>query len=250
MFGSEGKGDWQPRSNISYKEVTVMKDNSMAKLGGTCAILVGISYLVIAVAFFLLPAGQEPPVVGSEGEYFTSVAESSTAQQVEFWAFGLSSLLAIAAVMAVSDLVRSANEGLVRWTSALAIIGFAVMAAQYLLLQDHTPRLAAQYVQLDESAQAALRAMGPRVLAADGWLDFGVVGLWFLVVNWLALRGGELPKGLAYVGLAGGIAYWLVVAGNVLDIPLLITITAGLGGAILAPIWNIWTGLRLRQADS
>jgi hypothetical protein len=170
---------------------------------------------------------------------------------IHYWALALLGLLAIAAVMAISDLVRSANEGLIRWTSTLAIIGFAVMAVQSLLLQDHTPKLAAGYVQADPSAQAALEVMGARVLDPDAWMGFGAVGLWFLVVNWLALRVVQLPTVLAYVGLAGGIAYALVLAGTTLQqLPILTVIAAGPGGIILAPIWYIWTGLILRRMST
>ena len=226
-----------------------MKDNSMAKLGGICSILVGILYLVVGGAYFLFPAGQQ--MGGSTSEFLISVAESSTVLVIQYWALALLGLLAIAAVMAISDLVRSANEGLIRWTSTLAIIGFAVTAVQNLLLQDHTPKLAASYVQADPSAQAALEVMGPRYLDPDALMILGAVGLWIMVVNWFALRGGQLPTGLAYVGLAGGIAYVIGLAGTTLQqLPILTVIAAGLGGIILAPIWYIWTGLILRRMST
>jgi hypothetical protein len=41
----------------------------------------------------------------------------------------------------------------------------------------------------------------------------------------------------------------LMVAGAVLEISLLVAIAAGVG-LIVAPIWFIWTGLRLRRANS
>ncbi len=225
-----------------------MNDSSISKLGGTCAILVGISYLVVGVTFFLLPEGQQPGASGAE--FLASVAAGSTVSIVQYFAFALGALLAIAVVTAVSDRVRSANEGLVRWTSTLATLGFAVIAVQFLMVQDHTPLLAAGYDTADESARAALEIMGTRSLDPDGWMGFGTVGLWVLVVNWLARGGGQLPKGLATVGLAVGIAYALVVAGNVLSIPLLISVAAGLGGIVLGPIWYIWTGVVLRQTST
>ncbi len=227
-----------------------MKDNSIAKLGGTCAILVGISYLVIGVTFFMLPVEQQAGGASTVAEFLESVAPDSSMLVIQYWAFALGALLAIAVVTAVSDLVRSANEGLVRWTSTLAILGFAVVAVSFLVLQDHTPLLAAGFVEADESAQAAIGIIGTRSLDPDGWMGFGTVGLWFLVVNWLAMGGGQLPKGLTYVGLAGGLAYVLIVAGNVLSIPVLISIAAGLGGVILGPIWYIWTGVVLRRTST
>lgn len=60
-----------------------------------------------------------------------------------------------------------------------------------------------------------------------------------------------MPTGLAYVGLAGGIAYVIGLAETTLQqLPILTVIAAGLGGIILAPIWYIWTGLILRRMST
>jgi hypothetical protein len=77
-------------------------------------------------------------------------------------------------------------------------------------------------------------------------LIFGGVGLWLLAVNWLALGGKTWSNILSYVGIIGGIAYWLVVAGYVFEVYILITIAAGLA-AVLGPIWYILVGLKLRK---
>ncbi len=225
-----------------------MRDNSIARLGGTCAILVGISYLVVGAAVFMLPPEQQQGI--SAADFYTSVATSSTVLIIQYFALALGALLGIAVVTAVSDRVRSANEGLVRWTSTLAIIGFAVIAVEFLILQDHTPQLAVGFVEADESAQTALAIMGSRDLDPDSWMGFGTVGLWIFVVNWLAKGGGQLPKSLTYVGLGAGIAYALVVAGTVLNIQVLIMVAAGLGGIVLGPIWYIWTGVVLRRTST
>ena len=80
------------------------------------------------------------------------------------------------------------------------------------------------------------------------WLRFGAVGLWILVVSLLALRLGAWPRPLAYVGLALSTAYWLIAISNSLNIQKFTAIVSGIGLIILAPIWYIWLGLRLRKA--
>jgi hypothetical protein len=85
-------------------------------------------------------------------------------------------------------------------------------------------------------------------LDVNGWFRFGAIGLWLLAVNLLALRTGAWPKLLAYVGIAGAVAYFLVLAGNTFGPDALILIGAGAGGIILGPIWYIWMGLRLYDA--
>ena len=68
-----------------------------------------------------------------------------------------------------------------------------------------------------------------------------------LVVSLLAARAGVWPRMLSYIGIAVAVLYWLVVVANVFGIWFLISIVAGLGGVILAPIWYIWVGLLLRR---
>ncbi len=220
------------------------KDNSVAKLGSTCAILVGISYIVIAVAFFLIPPAQQPGI-GYTGEYFRSVLDNYTVQTILFWTFALSSFLAIATVTAVSDLVRVLNEGWVRWTGTLATVGYAVLAITNLLSKDLIRQIAEGYVRVDSSSQATLEVIGN---VYNDWMCFGMIGAWFLAVNWFALRSGRFSKALAWVGLVAGITYWLVVIGYVLDTPPLVNVAAGLAGIII-PVWYIWMGVILRKTS-
>ena len=50
-----------------------MIDRSTLKLGGWCAILVGISYLIAGLTFFLMPAQQQAPA--SFADFMTSIAK-------------------------------------------------------------------------------------------------------------------------------------------------------------------------------
>ena len=80
-----------------------------------------------------------------------------------------------------------------------------------------------------------------------GWLTFGGVGLWLLVVNLLALRRNIWPKPLAYVGVASAIAGWFVAIGLFLSVEIFVTI--GTAAVIVGPIWYIWAGLVLRRTS-
>lgn len=137
-----------------------------------------------------------------------------------------------------------------RWTSTLAIIGFAVNAIDSFRRIALDPVRATAYVKGDAVVKAVLTA--PSALPGldpHAWLRLGAVGLWVLVVSLLALRGDIWPKPLTYLGIAVIIVYWLIVASNFLQIQLFTAIVAGVGLVILTPIWYIWLGLRLRGAS-
>jgi len=224
-----------------------MKDNTLGKLGGNCSVLLGISYLVIGVTYLLLPAEQKQ--TSAVDVFLPSFAQNSTVQTIQFWVFALSGLLGIAVVPAVSESVRPVNEGWVRWTSNLAVLGFAVVAINNFRNIAFQPGLAAAYMEGDAVTKAAIEVGGPFGLDPQNWLGFGAVGLWVLVVSLLAQRTGVWPRLQTNLGIAAAVAYWLVVIGSVFNLEALFTIAAALGGIILAPVWYIMTGLRLRQAS-
>jgi uncharacterized protein DUF4386 len=224
-----------------------MKDNTLGKLGGNCSILLGILYLVIGITYLLLPADQKQ--TSATDKFLLSFAQNPTTQMLQFWEFALSGLIGIAVVLAVSESVRSANEGWVRWTSTLAVIGFAVVAISNFRNIAFQPGRATAYLKGDAVTKTVIELGGPFGLDPQGWLGFGAVGLWVLVVSLLALRAGTWPKLLTYIGIATAIAYWLIIAGFVSNQETLFTIGAALGGIVLAPIWYIWAGLRLRQVS-
>lgn len=225
-----------------------MKGNKLGKVGGTCSILVGISYILVGITYLLGPAEQRP---GADAAAFlTSFAQDPLMSILMYWGFALGAVFAIAAVLAVSELVLPLNEGWVRWTSNLAVIGFAVTALNYFRYLAYYPMLAADYATGDAATKAAVEA-SQSVVALDpnGWLIFGGVGLWFLVVNLLTLSGNTWPKTLSYIGIAGAIAYLLVVAGYIFQVYILITIAAA-AAIVLGPIWYIWAGLTLQKATA
>ncbi len=227
-----------------------MKDNSLSKLGGTCSILLGISYVLVAVIYIVMPAEQQDAAGIAPGVFLESLAQNPTLYIVGGLVFALGSLLGIAAVPAISESVRSVNEGWVSWTSTLAILGFAVNTIDSFRRMALDPARATAYMQGDAAIRAALTV--PSALPAldpQAWLRLGAVGLWVLVVSLLALRGDIWPKPLTYLGIAVTIVYWLIVASNFLQIQSFTAIVAGLGLVILTPVWYIWLGLRLRQAS-
>jgi hypothetical protein len=225
-----------------------MKDNMLSNLGGTCSILIGVLYVVAVVVYLGSPAELQDAAGIPPGKFFETLAQNPTPYIVPLGISVLNSLLTIAVILAISESVRAANEGWVRWTSTLAIIGSAVNAVEFLNRITLHPARAAAYVNGDAAVKAALTVPGAlQGLDPQAWLRWGAVGVWILVISFLALRSGTWPKPLAYVGIGLAIAYCLVVATNLLQIQFF---TAIVGGTLvaLALVWYIWLGLRLRRA--
>ena len=228
-----------------------MNEKSIVKLGGICAVIVGILYVLVGITYLLLPEAQKGgPEIEDFAKILLSVSQDPILTILLYVEFALIGVIAFAAVPAISGLVQTVNEGWARWTRNLAYLGFAVLAISYFRAIALVPWRAAAYAAGDASTRAAIAGSGSFLVDPHGWLSFGAVGLWFLVVNILALRGGLLPKLLGIIGIVGAILYGLVVAGNVTGIVILSMIAAGLGGIIVAPIWFIWIGVRLSRTTS
>jgi hypothetical protein len=226
-----------------------MKDNSLYKLGGICSVIVGISYVVIGITELLLS-----PELSVENNARAPIMffESNRVLLLTQWsAMAWGAVFALAVIPAVSEKVRHLNEGWVRWTSTLATLGFAVTILDNYWAIVMTPDIAIAYVAGGEAVRAALSVPGaPQFIDIQGWLGYGAVGLWILVVNLLALRGNILPRLLAYLGIAVAIAYFLVNASTAfLGLRGIILVLAGIGGVVLGPIWYVWMGLILYRTS-
>jgi len=222
-----------------------MQNNKLYKFGGTCAILAGISISLTGIAYLIMPVEQQ--TWRDPGQYLSSFAQNPLPATIEYFAQAFGAIFALAMVIAVSEKVRPMAEGWVRWTGTLAIIANAVLAVQYFRETALGPARAAAYVASDAATRAAIAANQYLMLLDPiGWVTYGSLGLWFLVINVLAIRSRVWPRALGYVGVAGGVSYWLLVAGMLFQSQALIAVAAA-AGIIAAPIWCTWIGLRMSR---
>ena len=228
-----------------------MKDNSLYKLGGICAILLGVSYLVVGITGALIP----PKLSGVPDAQspFMYWEENKVMVLTNWWALLLGAVFALAVIPVVSKTVQPLNEGWVRWTSTLATIAFAVVILDNYWSIVYTTARANAYAYGTEATRAALTVPGaPQWIDVQGWLAYGAVGFWVLVISIVALRGNAWPQGLAYLGIVGSFLYFLALAASVIHDLVVSGAATALApiGAVFAPIWFTWMGIHLRRVAS
>lgn len=224
-----------------------MHKTSMARVGGVCSILGGAIFLASGVAFFFMAGRFDYSSIKSISDYFNAVPSVASLLTIVNLGAALASFLAIAGVQGVADQLRPAYEGLVRWTSTLAIIGYSVLAISDISDLYQMKRMALGYPQVASSAQSALEVMGMGSLDPTLVLRYITIGPWFLAAGWTALRSGQLPRLLAGLGVVAGIASLLFVVVTFLDLQA-ITMVAIIATLVFHPVWLIWTGLELARA--
>jgi hypothetical protein len=226
-----------------------MENRSTLRMGGTCAALVGVSYLIAGLAYLLLPQAQRGgTLLHDTGRFMLSMAQGSAFITFQHLAEGLGGLIGIGVVLAVVELTRPLKSGWTQWLNVMAGIGFAVTAIDNLRITVVEPLRAAAYVAGDPATQAAVVATKCFVsIDPVMWLSFGLVGIWVFFISYQGLRRLRFPRVMGIVGMAAGVFYFFIEIGTLLRNELLLAVTAGLGALVLGPVWYIWLGRILRD---
>jgi hypothetical protein len=222
-----------------------MKHASLLRFGGAAAIAVGALNLLVGLTHFLMPRAQLRGAAGITAPFFESLANSSAIFRLHYWLVVVLSLLTFAVIAAFFSLLREHRSGPLCWASALGFFGAALTAIDFAAIAVEAPRLAKLFVNAEASSRPLLLAFGvPHVDPC--FFSWGLLGVFALTVNFSALRRRLLPRGLGYVGVAGGVLFFLVFLGSLSRTVWLIDFAVALGGLVVGPLWYIWTGFVLR----
>ena len=224
-----------------------MKDDSLQKLGGMCAILVGITGALAALAYLFLPAEQRLGVPAAT--ILPSYVQGPVLLNIEFLLLALAGIFGLGAVPAITQLVRSHGEGWAAWTGNLALVGFAVQAVSNFFTFTRMPGIASAFVAGGDATKAALIPIWRSSFDLDGLWQFGAVGIWVLTVSLLASRGKSWPSSVIYLGFLAGLFHLLFVVGFLFKLPVLFLV-GSVVGTIAVTIWYVWVGLILRARAS
>ena len=221
------------------------KIRNAGTLGGICALIIGL----LNILLILYVVATSAPGRYEIGEFYKAYTQGeANVAKVNWTALVITAVLSLTVIVpTVSSLIKSDNTGFVRASSILAIVGWSVMAISFLNLLAIVPDLAHRYVTGDDTTRSALLAVGLPEIDPNGWLVFGGPGIWFLVVNIIALYARTWPKLLAWSGLLVGVFFLLTIPAAIYEIEPLNMIAAG-GGAVFSPIWHIWIGIRLLKS--
>lgn len=223
-----------------------MRNQQVLRLGGSFAILLGVAKLLSGALYLLLSSDLRAEVPAAK--FLPAFAQNPSMLTGLFWVEALVGVLGVAVVPALSSLVQEGNEGWVRWAANLATAGFVVSSVGYMLSIAKLPGIATAYVKGDPSTQAALAAVWKSSIDLLGLWGYGAVGLWIFIVGLSALKKAELSKVWTYLGIAYGVLFFLIPVGTIFKVQPAI-LAAALTGAIVSPIWWIWTGMTLRKAS-
>ncbi len=212
--------------------------SSLQKMGGVAALIMATIYLVGFVVFFILlnPGG---PLDSIEQVAFLAEKETTMYLTILFL-YVVGGFILVVLVQALYERLKVGSPAVMQSTAVIGFIWAAIVivAGMIYVIGLNT------VVELYDTDPAQ---------AATVWLTVGIVfqglgggteivgGLWTLLISWVALRKGEFPKVLNYIGLVVG------VAGIVTIIPALEDLTAVFGLGQIP--WFIWLGIILLRSN-
>jgi hypothetical protein len=218
---------------------------SVSGFGAIAAFAVAVIQALASVVYLLLPANLR---VGAPGaQLLPAYHRDPGLLPLEFILLALVGVVGLAVVPAVSALVGSRENGLLRWAATLATVGYAVSAVSHLLEAARLPKIADAYVAGDASTKAVLAPTWRSSLDLHSLWQFAAVGIWIVIVSALALANRQF-RPLAYFGLVVGVLYCLTPIAVIQTNSTLLNILVAVLGVGLATVWYVWMGLELWRA--
>lgn len=200
-----------------------MRTATFDKFGGRCSILLGIGGFVYAILFAFVQTGR----------YSTWV----TGLWLTFLLVG--GLLTTVVTVALYQRLRETDEGVALWA---LLLGFAAALGGLV-------HAAYQLIPLTSSNPGVIVTTTP----ADplGILRFGLAGVVLLILGWLIVRGGQLPRSLGYLAYFGGALLVFIYVGRqfnfITPAEKVSLIPPFLYGFIVHPLFYVWLGRELTR---
>ena len=155
-------------------------NSSILKVGSVAAVLLGVTRILAGGGYLLLPP--ELRLLSAGPNFLPAFNQNPNLLLAIFWVEAVAGILGIGVIPALTSLVKKENEGLIRWVSNLAIIGFAISTAGYLLSIVRIPVIAHAFVAGDASTKAALAVVWRSSPDLMGFWGYGTIGIWILVL--------------------------------------------------------------------
>jgi hypothetical protein len=189
---------------------------------GLCAVLVGISSFLYAIAFIILVIGGRAPALGMllSSLFLTSIGLFSTA-----------------VLVAIYNRLRETDATFALLALLLGIagaLGSAVHGGYDLANAINPP--------------APVPTDLPSQIDPRGLLTFAASGIALFIIAWLIWKGRQFPIGLAYLGWVSATLLIILYLGRLIILnptnPVVL-VPALLNGFLVNPAWYIWLGLAL-----
>jgi hypothetical protein len=211
---------------------------NLQKMGGIAALYAGVAYVVGMVGFVLIVGWPDDPAM-----QVAVLVDSQVVQHLlylivyQIWAIFL-----VVLVLALYERLKAASPAIMQTAAALGFIWACVVIASGMIFNIGMDTVVELYGTDPAQATTVWYAIGSVCDGIGGGNEI-LGGIWILLISWVALRTGGLPKALNYLGLVIGVAGVLSAFPGLGEV--------GMIFGLVQIVWFIWLGIvMLRSSPS
>lgn len=206
--------------------------NSLQKMGGLAALYEAVAY-VSAIVFFIFVVDY-PSAVDPAQKVALLVDHPVSMYWMTLFAYVVFGAVLVVLALALYERLKTGSPAMAQTAAVFGIIWAGLLIASGMVHNVGLGAVVELYGQ--DPAQAAMvwLTIDSVSLGLGGEVEI-VGGLWILLVSWAALRAGELPRALNYLGLVIGLV------GILSAVPGLTMLNGVFGLSQI--VWFVWLGI-------
>jgi hypothetical protein len=212
-----------------------MKD--LQKLGGIAALYAGAAYLVGMMGFLLIVGWPDDPV-----EQVAVLVDNQVIQHIlylivyQVWAVFL-----VVLTLALYERLKDDSPVMMQIATAIGMIWATVVIASGMIFNIGMDNVVDLHGKDPAQATTVWLAI-ESVCDGIGGGNEVLGGLWVLLISWVALQAGRLPRALNYLGVVIGVAGILSALPGLGEVGLIF-------GAVQI-VWFVWLGIVMLRGST
>ena len=210
---------------------------NLQKVGGIAALYAGAAYVVGMLGFVLIVGWPDDPVK----QMAVLMDNQISMHMLYLIVYQIWSLFLVVLTVALYQRLKAGSLAMMQVTTAIGIIWATVVIASGMIWNIGMDTVVNLYGQDPAQATTVWVAIESVCNGIGGGNEI-LGGVWMLLISWVALRAGGLPKALSYLGIvvaAAGILSALPGLGDV-----------GMIFGVVQIVWFIWLGIVMLRSNS
>jgi hypothetical protein len=213
--------------------------NHFKKMGGVASLILAACYLVgFAVYGFILDYSGVVEALEKVAFFVDNQATLTIATMFVYVVFGI---FLVVLALALYERLKNGAPALAQTATVFGLLWAGVVIASGLIFNSGMGTVVDLYGTDQAQAATVWLAIDAVFEGLGGGTEI-LGGIWMLLVSWAALRAGEFPKVLNYLGLVIGVLGILTI------IPALEALTDVFG--LTQIVWFVWLGIVLLRNNT
>jgi hypothetical protein len=210
---------------------------NLQKLGGIAALYAGAAYIVGMVGFLLVVGWPDDPV-----EQVAVLVQNQVSLHVlHLIVYVVWAVFMVVLALALYERLKAGSPAMIMTATVFGLIWAAVIIASGMIFISGMENVV-NFYNTDPDKAATVWLAIDSVFGGLGGSNEVLGGIWILLVSWAALRAGQFPRVLDYLGVVIGVAGIVSVVPPLAELLIIIF-------ALGQIVWFIWLGIVLLRSS-